>query len=320
MQSPSPSQALDRRTFLKAAAAPTLALPLGTTLSTTLAQAQSQDSEAPDAPPGIVDTNLHVGDWPFRHLKYSAPRALADKLKQHRIVEGWAGSFEALFHKNLSDVNARLAVACRGIRDLSLRPVGALCPVWPGWEEDLRRCHEIHKMPAIRLYPAYHQYRLDRPEIRELFAAVQARGMFVQVAIDLEDPRVHHPALQLEPVDVRPLTEHLQAVPEIRVQLLNAQMALSQPGIASLLATRRVTFDLANLEGAGAIGRLLAGNHWSIKTQLHLSHLMFGSHAPFFPLEAALLRLFESPLDRSQLVALMQGNARHWLPPGPVPG
>ncbi|MEN9636164.1 MAG: hypothetical protein RL077_4568, partial [Verrucomicrobiota bacterium] len=38
-------------------------------------------------------------------------------------------------------------------------------------------------------------------------------------------------------------------------------------------------------------------------------------HAPYFPVETAVLKLMESPLDRPQLNAIMQGNARRWLPP-----
>ena len=49
----------------------------------------------------------------------------------------------------------------------------------PDWEDDLRRCHEIHKMPGIRLHPNYHAYKLDaRQQLRMIvirtyvFAAV----------------------------------------------------------------------------------------------------------------------------------------------------
>ena len=45
-----------------------------------------------------------------------------------------------------------------------------------------------------------------------------------------------------------------------------------------------------------------------------LDRVMFGSHAPYFPVETAILKLVESPLDASQLHAIMQGNARKFLP------
>jgi predicted TIM-barrel fold metal-dependent hydrolase len=44
-----------------------------------------------------------------------------------------------------------------------------------------------------------------------------------------------------------------------------------------------------------------------------IERALFGSHAPYFPLETAILKLIESPLDAAQLHAIMQGNARKLL-------
>jgi len=40
---------------------------------------------------------------------------------------------------------------------------------------------------------------------------------------------------------------------------------------------------------------------------------MFGSHAPYFPVENALLKCFESPLSMDQLRAIMAGNANRMI-------
>ena len=44
-----------------------------------------------------------------------------------------------------------------------------------------------------------------------------------------------------------------------------------------------------------------------------VERIVFGSHAPYFPVETAILKLIESPLDAQQLQAIMQGNARRLL-------
>jgi predicted TIM-barrel fold metal-dependent hydrolase len=48
--------------------------------------------------------------------------------------------------------------------------------------------------------------------------------------------------------------------------------------------------------------------------RVSVDRIAFGSHAPYFPVETALLKLIESPLDAQQLQAIMQGNARRLLP------
>src|SRR6266545_2199396 len=118
--------------------------------------------------PGIIDTNVNLFDWPFRALKYRQTKALVAKLKQHRIIEAWAGSFEALLSKDMSGVNSRLAAECREHGPGFLIPFGSLNLAWPDWEEDVRRCHEVHKMPGIRLYPTYQTFDLSHIEFPKL--------------------------------------------------------------------------------------------------------------------------------------------------------
>jgi hypothetical protein len=87
--------------------------------------------------PGIIDTNVNLFDWPFRALKYRDTKALVAKLKKHRIIEAWAGSFEALLSKDMSGVNARLAAECREHGPGFLIPFGSVNLAWPDWEEVL---------------------------------------------------------------------------------------------------------------------------------------------------------------------------------------
>ena len=119
------------------------------------AQPMSGIPGSPDAPPDITDTNVNLFEWPFRKMKYGNTLMLHDKLRRHRITKVWAGSYEAVLSKSINITNARLAKECRENGKGMLIPFGTVNPAWPDWEEDLRRCHEEHKMPGIRLYPAY---------------------------------------------------------------------------------------------------------------------------------------------------------------------
>jgi hypothetical protein len=125
---------------------------------------------------GIIDTNINLFSWPFRALKYRDTKALVAKLKKHRIIEAWAGSFEALLSKDLNGVNARLAAECREHGPGFLVPFGSVNLAWPDWEEDVRRCHEVHKMPGIRIYPGYQPFDLDHPGVEKLLMLTSERG------------------------------------------------------------------------------------------------------------------------------------------------
>ena len=269
-----------------------------------------------DAPPNIIDTNVHLFDWPFRTLKYAGTKPLLTKLRKHRITQAWAGSFEGLLHKNLDVVNARLAEECRANGDGMLLPFGTVNPALPDWEEDVRRCQERHRMPGIRLYPSYHNYTLQKPEVARLLQLAEQRGLLVQIAVRMEDPRVHLPVTRTPAVDIRGLPELLAPVPKLKMQLLNAfngtDSLRGQVG-RQLIEQTHALIDCSHAEGQGAVGKLIAGDRETGRPPLPVERIAFGSHAPFFPCEAALFRLFEAPLDRAQLEKVMRGNAERFL-------
>jgi predicted TIM-barrel fold metal-dependent hydrolase len=300
---------LTRRRFLKQTLLP---VAVGTLTGSAVGGAEPDGA----SPPSIIDTNVHLFDWPFRKLKYARTKALVAKLRKHRIVQAWAGSYEGLLHKNLDGVNARLAEECQANGDGMLLPFGTINPALPDWEEDLRRCQDKYKMPGIRLYPSYHNYTLQKPEVAKLLELTGKRGLLVQLAVRMEDPRVHLPVTLTPPVDVAPLPELLAAQPGVKLQLLNAfngtDPLRGQVG-RRLIEETKVTFDFSHVEGQGGVGKLIAGDKDAGRPPLPVQRLVFGTHAPFFPCESAVFKLFESPLGRPELEKLMHGNAERLL-------
>jgi predicted TIM-barrel fold metal-dependent hydrolase len=301
-------QPIDRRNFVKASLI-SAALPI----STAVAYREMQATEPLPATPEIIDTNVHLFDWPFRRLKYGRTDALIAKLRTHRITTAWAGSFEAVLQKQLDLVNRRLADECKAHGDGMLIPIGSLNPAWPDWAADLERCHEQHRMPGVRLYPMYHGYALDHPEFARLLAEAVKRKLLVQIVLRLEDERVHHPAVTVEAVDVSPLIGLLKNLPEAKVQLINSAGPLLGKNVAALVKETTVTFDIAATEGNGGLGQLIEGTNYSFRGAIPVERLLFGSHAPYFPCESALLKLFESPLSLERLHLLMHANARRLM-------
>jgi predicted TIM-barrel fold metal-dependent hydrolase len=297
--------ALDRRSFVKASLI-SAALPIAGAMASPNANAAEPVPGSPD----LIDTNIHLFEWPFRKLKYARTEALIAKLRMHRIVKAWAGSFEAVLSKQLDLVNRRLADECKARGDGMLVAIGSVNPAWPDWEEDLKRCHEQYRMPGIRLYPAYHGYTLDQPDFVRMLAEAAKRGLLVQIVLRMEDERVHHQSIVIAGVDVAPLPGVLAKLPAVKLQLLNSAGPLLASNVAALVNETKVTFDIAATEGNGGVGQLLEGKNYSYRGAIPVERLMFGSHAPFFPCESALLKLFESPLSLEQLEKLMHANAR----------
>ena len=278
--------------------------------------AQTAARRALPARTGIVDTNVNLFDWPFRALKYRQTRSLVAKLKKHRVIEAWAGSFEALLAKDMAGVNQRLADECRAHGTGFLIPFGSVNLAWPDWEDDVRRCHEVHKMPGLRIYPGYQPFDLGHADMERLVKMTSERGLILQVVFGMEDPRVHHPIINVGPATFGPLLKAIEGAPDAKVQLLHFSGSAQGNDLSTFMARPNTAMDISRLEGNGAIGRMIGSITGLPSGRVSVERLVFGSHAPYFPVETALLKLMESPLDAPQLHAIMQGNARRLMPRG----
>ena len=253
----------------------------------------------------FIDTNVYIGQWPFRDLPDASVDALLAKFSHFGVERAWTGSFDGLLHKDIAGVNARLVEACATNDNYVLQPFGTVNPTLPRWEEDLRRCAEEHGMKGIRLHPNYHEYTLEDDRFAALVKEATARKLVVQLVVTMEDERMMHPLLRVPHVDVAPLAGVVESSPELRIQLLNAFRAVRGKAIDPLVATKRVWFDIAWLEGIAGIEK--------ISGQIPVERLTFGSYAPFFYFESSQLKLKESALDDAQLAVIQGGNAEGLL-------
>ena len=290
---------MDRRTFLTTTAAAALS-------ATAVTRAAETKTTATAA--ALIDTNVSLGHWPSRRSWAETPRLLVDKLRRHGVTSAWAGSFESVLHSDIAAANARLAETCSREGVGVLVPFGTVNLSLPDWEEDVRRCHEVHRMSGLRLFPNYHGYALDDARFLRLLELATERRLLVQIALSIEDDRSQNPVLEAPPVQAALLADVLPKFPGARVMLLNAFSRVLGGNAALLRRLAKiphVLFEIANLEGVGGIGSLLA-NVPGIR-------LAFGSHAPFFTFESALLKLQESALSAEQLDAIRSENARSAL-------
>ncbi|MGB0581429.1 MAG: amidohydrolase family protein [Limisphaerales bacterium] len=244
-----------------------------------------------------MDTNVSLFQWPFRRLPLDETSKLLATLETLGVQQAWAGSFEAILHRDVGGVNQRLVAECNGAKQL--RPVGAVNPTLPDWEEDVRRCHEEFKMPAIRVHPNYHGYPLEDPRFERLVALCAKRRLLIQLTAAMEDERTHHPLLHLNDVDLTPLPAICRRHPQARVQILNLRARGAT--LARLAEAPGILFDTSRMEDTHGVKRLL--QHVPVK------RVMYGSQAPFLIPQAAMIRLHESALPDEQMRALLRNNA-----------
>lgn len=250
----------------------------------------------------IVDTNVWLGRWPFRHLPADDAASLAPKLVAAGVKQAWAGSFEGLFQRDLAAANDRLAAQCGAVAGGLLAPFGTVNPRLPDWQDDLRRCHEAHGMRGIRLAPGYHGYALDDDSLPALLREAAERRLLVELLASLEDTRTQHPLARVPPVDLAPLAEVIRPIKDLRLICLGAFHAANRAAIEQAVAAGEVYFEIATLEGAGGVAKLV---EW-----VTADRILFGSAAPFFYFQAARLKLQEAELAGQQIEQICHANVR----------
>ncbi len=262
---------------------------------------EGNSASASARPYKVIDTNLHLFQWPCRRLPYDTVNELVDKLVTLGIHQAWAGSFEGLLHRDVAGLNQRLADACRDHGRGRLSAFGTINPTLPDWEDDMRRCHEEYRMQGVRLYPNYHDYVLSDSRFERLLAIAEERSLLVQICASLEDRRTQHPRLQAPDVVVDPLLEMLQNRPRSKVMLLNYKPTSSKTMQSRLASAPGLYFDTARVEGTDGIAKWMRS--------LPHERVLWGTHAPFFVYESALIKVYESELSEREMAAVFCENA-----------
>ncbi len=255
----------------------------------------------------LIDAHVYLSRWPFRRMKGDAVPDLVDLLKTQGVTQAWAGNFDALLHKDLAGSNCRLAEECEKHGKGFLLPFGAVNPLLPEWEEDLRRCHEDLHMPGIRLHPNYHDYTLEDPALLRLLRLGTERGLLIQIVAWMEDERCQNLLMPVNRVDLGPLPALLGKVPGAKLAVLNGfpSMESVEELLPRFLPSANIAFDFAMLDGLLAVKRLVDA--------VGVQRVVFGSYSPMFYFESAMLKVQEAALAEEQTASIFAHNALRLL-------
>jgi len=249
----------------------------------------------------LIDTHVYLGHWPLRRLATTAPADLVALLRRAGVTQAWAGSFDGLFHKDIHGANRRLAETCRDVDDGLLIPIGTINPTLPDWEEDVRRCNEVFKMPGIRLHPAHHGYALDDPRFARLLELAAARDLLVQLVVQMSDERRRLLTPRVPNVDLAPLARIVQPMRGLRLLIANGlrvAMDVTRSGVAK---TTNVCFDFSGVANGDELRKLVS--------LVSADRIVAGTAAPLLDMAASSKMLQQAKLTADKTAAIRHGNA-----------
>lgn len=243
----------------------------------------------------MIDCNASLGNWPFRHLAHSDPDGLLALMDENGIQQAWVSPLEVLY-RSLFEANNALRAKLAGHED-RLRLVPAINPAYPGWDDDLAE-YLAWDIFALRLLPNYHGYDLLSGDLAALLDLAERSKLVVQIAVRMQDERLHHPLVRVAPVDLKPLEMLAADHPGARFMVLNA----SRP---EARAIDNVWWEISHTEGIGGVGKLV--------DVVGIDKVTLGSHAPLLYMKSAVLKLQEADLPEAALTKIRVGNAQELM-------
>jgi len=183
-----------------------------------------------------------------------------------------------------------------------LLPVCVLHPLLRNWQQSFQTCQGTYEAVAIKLHPNYHCYHLTDGAARELLTACGEAGLPVIVQMRMQDTRSHHPLMQVPDVDINEVLDAAAASPQTKFVIGGIKWGEASSKANDINALPNVWLDISQCEIVDVLRRLIR--------LFGAQRLLFGTHAPFFYVKSALLKLEEARLTEEERQLITEDNAR----------
>jgi uncharacterized protein len=253
-----------------------------------------------------VDVNTFLGAYPFRDLGDWSASILLSEMEQLGITESWISSLPAVFWRDPAAGNAQLYLVAR--EESRLRPVPAVHPGMPGWQDVVRDAVALHA-PCLRCDPMFYGVSAHGAEMVSLISLAAEAHLPLMMAVRLEDVRQRHPGdttPDLTPAMVRTL---IRSHPRARLIITHADRDFIEqvhfgatPDEAS-----RILWDISWIWGPPE-------DHLEILLgTVGISRFTFGTGTPLRLAETSIAKLDLLQLGADARLRIEAGNLRDFL-------
>ncbi len=233
----------------------------------------------------MVDVDVYFGNWPFRNTGIKSIGKLKEFLRKKGIKKAVLNPISAIFLKDTRPFYCNFFSQIKPYKKFFL-PLLIINPLLP-WEEVINSFRR--RIFAVALYPRFHRYSLDSSPLLNFLKEIENKSLPVFISLRIIDDRQIPPMLSIDPpLCVNTLLKLCKRFPSIKfvftgingTELIELQKV--SPG--------NIFVDTSFIEGEEI---------WEGIRKKWLSHILFGSHFPFFYLEASLEKIRNSSLNVS---------------------
>jgi uncharacterized protein len=255
----------------------------------------------------MIDVNAYLGHFAFRQLRNNTAGALLRLMDRKRVTQAAVSSAASITYRNAHSGNEEIAAEVKDHRD-RLIPFAVLNPVYAGWRDDLKACHEEFGMKGLRLYPRWHNYKLTDPGCLDLVHMATERGMVVTIPLRVEDRRQQSWLVDVPDVDKDEIAGLVKAAPKAQFILMSGS------GFTGSVLGRKNNGLPANYAiEICLLTALLTNELGQLLEDLGEDRLVFGTGMPFHYPDPAILKLEVLEASESVKEKIRRGNAARLL-------
>ena len=247
----------------------------------------------------LFDANAHLGTWPFTLVAPMGPAKLAAHLRANGIGRAAVSPIAAILAPDPMPANRALMAAVK--RTPSLLPIPVINPALASWREQLEAAVS-GPARAAKLFPNYHNYRLEARRLEPFFAAAHERRLRLLVSARVEDDRHRYFGLRVTMVPKESIISFLGAYPDLNPLILGLGL-----GEVRAVAAKRDNFstDTSFIEWIESITEL--------SREFPARRILLGSHTPFFVTRGSIAKVTGAHLPAATRATIGGGNAARFF-------
>lgn len=227
-----------------------------------------------------VDVNCLIGHWPFRKISSCTFEDLKNVHSKNGISYGYVSSLNSIFYNDPFEGDEELHEI---IGHTTYRHVLTINPMLPAFEDDIAKGLEKFQISGVRIYPGYHNYPLDCPEMKVLCSVLKRLGLPLFLTLRAEDERLNY-LITPRPVNITEIQTFIEDQPDLTILLLNIRFHEIIAIKDAILHSGRVFVDTSGLKD-------YLFNIEKLTASIGDERIMYGSLHPLYCLESTLLQI-----------------------------
>lgn len=193
----------------------------------------------------IIDTNVYYGRWPFRKCGEEDFSRIRCRCNNNGVDGMLVSSVNAIFYEDPFEAEVQLHHVIKD--EKNVHHVMSVNPLASGWEDDIRIASEEFQVCALKVFPGYHGYSLQGPEIARVCEAAGKYNLPLILATCVEDVRVTY-MLRQTPIPLDKLGVFLGTYRDNTIVLSNISFGETMGLRPNILSRDKVYVDMAGFK------------------------------------------------------------------------